>query len=81
MIRGIPPDKVLLDPERHVVLHKARVRADASWKKLPPPLVRRLAFWLSLPRDQEVLVASDRSPYFEQQQQTHRALRESGFAD
>lgn len=81
VIRGVPVDKVRRDPERHVVLHKARVRADASWRKLPPPLVRRLVFWLSLPRDAELLVASDRSPYFEQQLQTHRDLVAAGFAD
>lgn len=81
IFRGIPVDKVRRDPERHFIVRKDKLRRDDSWRRLPKPLVNRLAFWLRLDGDAELLIANDRAPSFEAELERYRALREAGFAE
>jgi hypothetical protein len=81
IVRGVPVDKVRRDPERHFVLRKPALRSDDSWRGLPKPLVNRLEFWLWLPGDTELLIASDYAPYRDRELARYRALREAGLLE
>jgi hypothetical protein len=43
--------------------------------------VNRIAFWLRLADDAELLVANDASPTFQLELDRYRTLRDAGFAD
>jgi hypothetical protein len=76
----IPGELVRIDPKRHCLVDKAKLRADPSWQDLDEVLAFSLEQLLEGPGKLGVLVAGERSKYFEDWKKDHATLRARGFA-